>query len=770
MSLLETLNDWSDRWAIFMWGSLLDTTALLAVVSIVWFAIRRWVPAQLGYCLFLLVVIKPCVPGHINVSGAAAYLSPRYAIERLEAWASLDIQRNDADGELNSIASSASIEEVLAVEDGGIVRDFANGASSSQLSFTGKLMCGWAVCILCLLSWFFWSQFKLRRNLHGAALVPEDSLGVDVGELARASHVNHSVRIMNSPAVNSPAIAGLFRTCILLPTGLANELSAAQLRWVLLHEMAHIRRCDLWVAVFQRLMQIFYFWNPAVWLANRIIDQQREYACDDAAMAVSTTSRRECGAAFLSVLERANAESRWMVPALGFFSAKHCFRSRLMRILDSNRIVRTRFNVGSMAILLLLAVLLLPRLQAASQDAKTSPQASAKPLAAASNEQTSPVKLNPPLSDAEREAEAALKDVGARITRNNAGKVVDVSIDNPQLKNSDLEHLTKLSWSEPHAADRSHPLQRPVPYPRLHLDSDNITDEGMRHVGQLANLRLLLLSGTEITDDGLQYLHGLIKLDSLVLNTNITNAGLSDIKSLGNLRGLVLVGAAITDNGLEEHAQALAHLNMLSLINAKVTDNGLEHLKKLPNLINLSLDRNTSITGRGLLHLANMPRLRRLFLADTKIDDSGLKSLGALKNLEVLLLRDTPIGDAGLQHMGTHTSLQGLFLDGTKISGEGLVHLSKLTNLHFLNLGRTKVGDDGLMHLSELTNLTRLYLGSTEVGDDGLMHLKPLTELVELNLERTDVSGEAVKNLHKDLPKCKIIYDGGTLESKTSGT
>ena len=42
-----------------------------------------------------------------------------------------------------------------------------------------------------------------------------------------------------------------------------------------------------------------------------------------------------------------------------------------MRILDSNRPVRTGFTVGSAAILLCLALLLLPRLQAAPQNAST---------------------------------------------------------------------------------------------------------------------------------------------------------------------------------------------------------------------------------------------------------------------------------------------------------------------------------------------------------------------------------------------------------------
>ena len=87
MLSIETLNAWADRWATFMWGSLLDTTVILAVVSLVWLTLRRWMPAQLGYCLFLLVLVKLCVPGHITVSDSTAYLSPQHALEQLGAFA-----------------------------------------------------------------------------------------------------------------------------------------------------------------------------------------------------------------------------------------------------------------------------------------------------------------------------------------------------------------------------------------------------------------------------------------------------------------------------------------------------------------------------------------------------------------------------------------------------------------------------------------------------------------------------------------------------------
>ena len=51
-------------------------------------------------------------------------------------------------------------------------------------------------------------------------------------------------------------------------------------------------------------MQAVFFFHPAVHLANWIIDELREYACDDAALAACKTSRRDCGEGFLAIVER----------------------------------------------------------------------------------------------------------------------------------------------------------------------------------------------------------------------------------------------------------------------------------------------------------------------------------------------------------------------------------------------------------------------------------------------------------------------------------
>jgi beta-lactamase regulating signal transducer with metallopeptidase domain/protocatechuate 3,4-dioxygenase beta subunit/Leucine-rich repeat (LRR) protein len=84
-----------------------------------------------------------------------------------------------------------------------------------------------------------------------------------------------------------PVVVGVLRPVILLPTILATGLTADQLRAVLLHELAHVRRYDLVVNVLQRVIEAFLFFHPAVWWISRRVSIERENACDDLVLALN---------------------------------------------------------------------------------------------------------------------------------------------------------------------------------------------------------------------------------------------------------------------------------------------------------------------------------------------------------------------------------------------------------------------------------------------------------------------------------------------------
>ena len=130
-----------------------------------------------------------------------------------------------------------------------------------------------------------WQVRKLRRCAPA-----NDAITALLRSTARDFPVGRPVEIGISEKVSVPTAVGFFRPIILIP-GWALELPEAELRAVLLHEMAHLRRRDDWTNLLQRFLGALLFFHPAVWWIQRRLSLEREMACDDLVLGTTKDPR-----------------------------------------------------------------------------------------------------------------------------------------------------------------------------------------------------------------------------------------------------------------------------------------------------------------------------------------------------------------------------------------------------------------------------------------------------------------------------------------------
>jgi beta-lactamase regulating signal transducer with metallopeptidase domain len=139
-----------------------------------------------------------------------------------------------------------------------------------------------------------WSRLRRLTRLEGPA-VPR-YISDSVCDLTARLGVSRPVRLVRSAAVTVPAVVGWLRPVILLPVSLLSGLTPAQIELILAHEIAHIRRHDYLVNVFQAIVETLLFYHPAVWWVSRRIREEREHCCDDLAVTVCGDRRLYAGA------------------------------------------------------------------------------------------------------------------------------------------------------------------------------------------------------------------------------------------------------------------------------------------------------------------------------------------------------------------------------------------------------------------------------------------------------------------------------------------
>lgn len=122
---------------------------------------------------------------------------------------------------------------------------------------------------------------RLRRS--GISRLP-DSWNQTIKSLAGRAKINRPVPVMESVLVNVPVAIGYLKPLILLPVGILTGIPQNQVEAIIAHELAHIKRYDFPVNLFQSMAEAIFFYHPAVWWISSIIRRERENCCDDIAL------------------------------------------------------------------------------------------------------------------------------------------------------------------------------------------------------------------------------------------------------------------------------------------------------------------------------------------------------------------------------------------------------------------------------------------------------------------------------------------------------
>ena len=170
--------------------------------------------------------------------------------------------------------------------------------------------------------------------------------------LAEQLAVSRPVRLLESALVKAPLVVGVLKPVILLPMGAVNGLNVAEVEAILAHELAHIRRHDFLLNLLQSVVEVLYYFNPAVWWISANIRLERENCCDDLAVAFCGNSIIYAKA-LVRVQEWGQQSPSF---AMAFSGRKNQMLMRVKRILNQSQNRSNIMEKLSVTLLLILAI------------------------------------------------------------------------------------------------------------------------------------------------------------------------------------------------------------------------------------------------------------------------------------------------------------------------------------------------------------------------------------------------------------------------------
>lgn len=233
------------------------------------------------------------------------------------------------------------------------VQNVSPTTSSPSASIGADSPSDWRTPLLYI--WAVGAALIFLRYLLGTlmmARVAQHGRRVDEGEwltlaqrVARDLAITRPVTLLWGDKLAVPITWGILYPMILLP-GTADEWSAERRRFVLVHEMAHVRRFDALTQLVAQLTLAVFWFSPFVWLCEWRLRVEREHACDDVVLQQGTEPTiyaDELLQMVRSLISRKTARPAFAALAMARRSE---FEGRMLAILDSTRTRRVS-GVGS---------------------------------------------------------------------------------------------------------------------------------------------------------------------------------------------------------------------------------------------------------------------------------------------------------------------------------------------------------------------------------------------------------------------------------------
>jgi beta-lactamase regulating signal transducer with metallopeptidase domain len=274
----------------------LKGTALIVLVIVIQWIGRDRIPAGWRYAMWLLVLLRLLMPvapaSPVSLFNLAASDSDVFEIETAE-------QRTP----------SAPLPPPRTEPESG----------SNTLS--ALFFAVWAAGFLAIAGRAIVASIRLHRRVRGAQ---------------RIHCADAPLPLLETDAVSSPALHGILQPKLLVPPGLLDQFDADERRYIFLHELAHLRRGDVIVNCVAALVEAVHWFNPLVWLALARMREERELACDRAALArLSEGERSRYGRTILKLLHCFRTPAS--APALVGMASRHDEMKRRIQMIAAFR-------------------------------------------------------------------------------------------------------------------------------------------------------------------------------------------------------------------------------------------------------------------------------------------------------------------------------------------------------------------------------------------------------------------------------------------------
>jgi len=358
----------TDIQPFFIW--LLQTTLAGSVVILLILAARKMGSGKLGprwsHALWLVLVIRLLLPGGLPGQVDLLHLFPQGerpvpAQPPAPAGQQRELSETAPDSGATQtgqdpIRESAATSQKQAASVSPVPSTGRDESRNRAAALLRNLFLLWLAGALAIGIGLFRSHFILWRIVkRERPLLDQKTLEL-FEECKETMGIHTIVGLIPSARIKTPALFGFVRPRLLLPAGMIEDAGREELRYIFLHELAHLKHRDIYLGWLTGWLQILHWFNPLVWFAFHRMRSDRELSCD--ALVLSRTGEEkseEYGKAIVGFLRRFS-RSRPLPAMAGILENPSLMKRRLAMIVRF-KTGRDRWSLPAVFAITILGVL-----------------------------------------------------------------------------------------------------------------------------------------------------------------------------------------------------------------------------------------------------------------------------------------------------------------------------------------------------------------------------------------------------------------------------
>ncbi len=345
-----------------------------------------------------------------SVEGVHDTQSPGAAIGEFSEMKGVSEQVSSVQGEAAGSALVDSISLAGTAERSPVLMAFLSGTSLWDV-----IAAIWVFGVAVFGLYHLMGHMIFRKRILRRAEVPQNgNIHCVVQEISAELGLKKQIYIRICSHVASPMMMGLVRPVLILPK---EEYAGEELRFILLHELHHCKRKDLWYKLILLAANALHWYNPLVWWMCRAANGDLERSCDDAVLTDASYEERKAYTGIIldgitsQVIHENNLSTY-------FYGGKRELKNRFTNILDKSK----RRSGKNVLLAVLMCVLVVGSLVACvyGTDKNTADQSTTEQTEVGENSPNETAKSSDPAEDTDDKTSIPEEDIYEVLETENA--------------------------------------------------------------------------------------------------------------------------------------------------------------------------------------------------------------------------------------------------------------------------------------------------------------------------------------------------------------